>query len=108
MTQDDNKRKLYWLINHYLADKISAEDFTSEYDRVYNIELDKDTLSHKEHDAFRNLSPIVGRFSPFEEDLMKYPGAYFTETELRAKVIETKKILAEQFETYEIDQLINS
>lgn len=88
-----DKRRIYELIDLYLSQGINAWTFCSEYHTCYGIEIDLDTLNDAEEKAFKELAIIAGRFSPFEEDHKKYPGTYFTEDELRQKIIETKKIL---------------
>jgi hypothetical protein len=103
MFAENDRRRLYWLIDQYLGEKISAWDFTSAYHEIYNIDLDKDILSQQEHITFGELNKIAGRFSDVEEDLKSYPGVYFSEADLRAEVLQTKQILAKQFATYEAE-----
>lgn len=93
MFQNNDKRKLYWLIDQYLADKIDAWSFSNEFQDCYDLELNLKSLSKIEREAFSELSTVVGRFSPFEKDFTDCPNAFFTEEDLRAKVIATKNIL---------------
>ena len=93
MFPKDDKRRLYWLMEQYLAGKIDGGTFCDEYYYSYDLEVDYDTLSDTEHQAFRDLSRVSGRFSQFEEDIKKYPGTYFTEEDLRKKVQETQEKL---------------
>lgn len=97
MYKKTDKRRIYWLINLYLSGKISPWDFCNEYYGCYDLEIDRDTLTSLEIKAFSELSVVAGRFSNFQEDIEKYPGVYFTEEQLRQKVIETKELLSDYF-----------
>jgi len=100
MFAENDKRRLYWLIDQYLSGKMSAWDFTRELHVSYDISIEYEDLTELEDETFLDLSNVAGRFSPFEEDL-RDPGAHYSEAELHVKVIETKKILAQQFTEYE-------
>lgn len=89
----NDKKKLYWLIDQYLSNQISARTFCDEYYHCYDLELERTTLNDHETQAFSDLSKIVNRFTEFTEDLQQYPGVYFNEEQLKQKAIETKKIL---------------
>lgn len=93
MFQKSDKRRLYWLMDQYLSNKIDAWTFCNEYHDCYDLEVNLDSLTDTEDKAFSELSTIAGRFSNIEEDLKMYPGTYFTEKELKQKVTETKKLL---------------
>lgn len=93
MFQNKDKRKLYWLIDQYLTNKLDAWTFSNEFQDCYDLELDLSTLNPIERKAFSELSTIVGRFSPFEKDFIDCPNAFFTEDQLKEKVLETKKVL---------------
>ena len=95
MYEDTDKRRIYWLIDQYLNGKIIAWDFTTFYFSCYNVEMDSDFLTPTEDKLFSELSAIAGRFTDIQEDLIKYPGTYFSEKELKPKVIEVKAILQE-------------
>ena len=90
-----DKKRLYWLMNYYLKGEIDAWTFCNEFYECYDLKLDSKTLTNIEGKAFAALSLIAGRFSNIEEDLRKYPGTYFTEDELKQKVLETKELLNE-------------
>jgi hypothetical protein len=81
----------------YLSGKITADVFCNEFYYSYDLEIDCDVLTGIEKIAFAGLSPIVARFSEFEEDHIKYPKAYFTEQELKQKILETKEYLQKQW-----------
>lgn len=79
MFAKNDKRRLYQLMDMYLSGFIEAPTFCDEFYYSYDLEMDYKTLSKEEHSAFSELSTVSGRFSEFEEDHKKYPGAYFTE-----------------------------
>jgi hypothetical protein len=83
----DNKEYLYKLIIEYKNGNISTEFFCDNFDRVYNIELDYDTINEIEHELFKSLSYVAARFSPYEAD-KKIPKAFTTEKEVKEKVEE--------------------
>lgn len=85
-----DKLYLYWLIDQYSHDKISATEFSNRYYESYDLEIDFDKLSPIEHCAFRGLSQIAHRVSELENDHKLYPGVYFTADELKQKAIQTK------------------
>jgi hypothetical protein len=93
MFEKTDKRRLYWLIELYLKKTIDAATFCDEYYDCYDLELEFDSLNPVEAKVFFDLSQVVNRFSPHEEDHRGLPGGFYTEDELKKKVIETKKIL---------------
>ncbi|MBS1986527.1 hypothetical protein JST99_01165 [Candidatus Dependentiae bacterium] len=48
-------------------------------------------LTPTEDKLFAELDTVAGRFTDIEEDLIKYSGAYFSEPELKSKVMDVKK-----------------
>ena len=88
-----DKRRIYELMNLFLSGQIDAWTFCDEYHICYGLNVDLDTLTESEANAFNKLAIVAGRFSKFEEDLKNYPGTYFTEEELKNKVIETREAL---------------
>ena len=98
MYERSNKRRIYQLIDMYLAEKINESTFCSDFVPSYDLELDYATLTEEEHQAFSELGKIACRFSEFEEDIKNYPGVYHTKEELKQKIIETKRKLEKHFE----------
>ncbi|HYC29519.1 MAG TPA: colicin immunity domain-containing protein [Chitinophagaceae bacterium] len=96
MFEKIDKRRLYELMDMYLSGQINAWTFCEEYHDCFGLEVDLKTLTKREEDAFTALSTVAGRFSKFEEDFKRYPGVYFTEEQLRQKVIETVELLKSQ------------
>jgi hypothetical protein len=97
MYERSDKRRIYQLIDMYLAEKIDESTFCGDFIPSYDLELDYDTLTDEEHQAFSELGKIASRFSEFEEDIKKYPGVYYTKEELKQKIIETKSKLEKYF-----------
>ena len=98
-----DKRRIYELINMYLTGNIDEKNFCDDFVPTYDQELDYDTLTEKEHEAFSDLGKIASRFSDFEEDLANYPGIYYTKSEVRKKIIETKEKLKINFDNFQMD-----
>jgi hypothetical protein len=90
MFSKSSKNYLYSLIEKYFENKINASIFCNEYHEYYNLELNFDTLSKNEYEAFSELNKVVVRFSSSKEDLKKYPQVYYSENQLREKLIEMK------------------
>jgi Bacterial self-protective colicin-like immunity len=103
MYSKTDKRRIYWLIEQFLSDKITEKVFCDEFYYCYSLELEYETLTSKEELAFSELDAVISRFSEFEEDHRLYPNMYFTKTELRNKVVETKEKLKGEFESYKLE-----
>ena len=80
----------------YLSGTITASVFCDEYYYCYDLEIDYATLSNLEHQVFSDLGTVSGRFSPYEEGHLGLPHGFYSEAELREKVIETKEKLKKQ------------
>jgi hypothetical protein len=89
----DDKRRLYWLIELYVAGEIDENTFCDEIYYSYDLEIDKKTLDVVEKLAFEELVAITDRFSPFESDIKMAPKAFADKEELKSAVIKAKKAL---------------
>jgi hypothetical protein len=94
--EKNDKRRLYQLMDMYLKGTITASVFCDEFYYSYDLELDDAIFTDLERQAFSDLSTLVGRFSPYEEDHLGLPHGFYTEAELRNKILETKEKLKEQ------------
>jgi len=103
----NDKRRVYWLIDQYLADKIDENSFCDEYYYSYDLAIDKKTLNNVERKAFEELSMIAGRFSGYESDFMTAPGVYSTREELRDAIAKTKEALDQQVGVRSYDVELN-
>jgi hypothetical protein len=95
MYEKTDKRRIYQLIDMYLSGQIDAWSFCNDYYYCYDLELDSNTLTELEANVFSELGTVSGRFTNIEEDLKKYPGTYFSEEQLKLKIIEAKEKLTE-------------
>ena len=86
MFEKNNKRRLYWLMDRYLSDKITPEIFCDEFYYCYDLEIDIKVLTKCEKEIFSELSDTCSRFSKFEADIANYPETYLSEEQLRKKV----------------------
>ncbi|HEX4840340.1 MAG TPA: hypothetical protein VFU89_07870 [Rhabdochlamydiaceae bacterium] len=91
MYEKTDKRRIYQLIDMYLSEKIDEPTFCDEFYYSYDLELNYNSLMEDERKVFSELSDVVSRFSEFEEDIVEYPGVYYTKEELKQKIIEAKK-----------------
>ena len=93
MYQKNDKRRLYQLIDKFLEREISTPVFCDEFYYCFDLELDYATLTSLEYSTFSELGTVCGRFSEYEEDHIQYPTVFYTEEELRSKVLETRENL---------------
>lgn len=104
---EHDKRRLYWLIDMYIASKIMANTFCNEFYITYNIEMDHSTLTELEHKIFSQLNMVLARFTDSEEDLRSSPGVYYTEEELREAIEKTQAALIVEKEQAFVRDLID-
>lgn len=93
MFKNNDIQYVYWLLDQYLTHKINATIFCDQFYYSYDREINRESLTPLETQAFDDLSAIAGRFSEFEEDHRNCPKAFSTEKELRQQILETKNIL---------------
>ena len=93
MFEKNDKRRLYWLVVKYLEGIIDAPTFCDEFYYSYSLEISDDDLTEREQKYFSELDTIASRFSEFKEDHKNYPGTYFTEKQLKDKIIEVRNKL---------------
>ncbi len=94
MFKKSDKRYLYWLIDQYLSGAFNASSFCAAYYDSLDLEVNPETLTKLEDVTFSELYTVASRFSDSAEDHKNYPGTYFTEDELRQKIIDTKNELS--------------
>lgn len=62
-----NQKRLFDLIKPFLANQISAEEFSSKYEHSYNFEIDKTSLG--EHaQIFKEIFDLVVWHSPYADE----------------------------------------
>ncbi|TLU98951.1 magnesium and cobalt transport protein CorA [Dyadobacter luticola] len=93
MFEKNDKRRLYWLIDQYLLGQMTERDFCDEFYYSYSLEISDNDLTELEKRNFSELDKIASRYSEFEEDHKSYPKAFYTATQLKEKIQETKEKL---------------
>ena len=63
------KEQLWYLINGILEGAYDVETFCDEFTRIYDLEIDYETLSKTEKKEFGDLSEMTARFSNDDEEL---------------------------------------
>ena len=96
MYDKTDKRRLYWLIDQYLSEKIDETTFCNEFHDSFVNEMNYDTLTSFEFDIFRDLSDVSQRFSQYEEDFKLWSG-FVSAQQLKDKTLETKEILKKRW-----------
>ncbi len=86
------KEQLWYLINGILEGAYDVETFCDEFTRIYDLEIDYETLSKTEKKEFGDLSEMTARFSNDDEEL-KIPNMYYSTEEVLQKVNEIKNKL---------------
>jgi hypothetical protein len=82
----EDKTYIYHLISQYIDNQISLEHFSEKYFNCYSKFLDYDTLTKIERELFKDLSIVSSRYTEHLDDLIKYPGTYFSKNDLDEKV----------------------
>jgi hypothetical protein len=74
--------ELYTLIRLAKADKLPIDRFCNEFERIYNLELDKKAVSKMDLAPLEVLFNKVIWYSPYSEERLQIPN-YLGETEIR-------------------------
>lgn len=95
MTNSDRtpRERLYWLLDLFKTEQLDTEAFCREFERTYNLELNKADLISKEASAFAALFDKVIWFSPFPEERTRIPN-YLGEEQIQAAVDEALRMLS--------------
>jgi hypothetical protein len=99
MYEKNDKRRLYWLIDQYLSNKIDENIFGDKFHDSLVNELYYEEFTDIEDAAFHELHNVSECFSEFEEDHKLWSG-FVSAKQLREKAIETKEKLKEQKTLY--------
>ena len=89
------KQQLYNLLAAFSCNEYDVKTFCKAYEEVFYPDIPKDELNAFELSKFETLGNIVVRFSPFEEDIKKYPKTYHTEDYVRNAIKATYSELLE-------------
>jgi len=88
MNDGEPRKHLYWLIAEYQQGHINTQTFCTEFERTYNLELEKKQLLEGERHAFRTLFDKVVYYSPIPEERARIVN-YLGDDEIRAAVVDT-------------------
>ncbi|MBC1482224.1 hypothetical protein HCJ58_01275 [Listeria sp. FSL L7-1509] len=86
------KEQLYYLLNGLNHREIEINNFTNQFMKIFDLEIDFDELSKKEYIVLGNVSDMAARFSDNAEDL-KLPNVYYSEKQIRDEVSHALKEL---------------
>ncbi|WP_420214901.1 hypothetical protein [Listeria monocytogenes] len=87
------KEQLYFLLNGLDNGEIEINNFTNQFMKIFDLEIDYDELSKEEYTILGNVSDMATRFSDSEEDL-KLPNVYYSEKQIREEVTRSLEALA--------------
>lgn len=91
--QSDPRTRLYILMERLREGATTVEEFCSQFEKTYNLDLDKAQLSDTESIAFSALFDKIVWYSPFPEERQKIPN-YLDEKDILAAVNEAERTLA--------------
>jgi hypothetical protein len=90
------KEQLYYLIEHYMLGDYDTQTYSDQFADIFflsDVDTKESQLTEEEYGLFREVADIAKRVSCYQEDMMKHPGVYFTECDIRRKTIEVCKKL---------------
>lgn len=73
----EEKQQLYYLLKGLINHNYDIQTFCEEFLRIYDLELDYDTLSKVEEKLLGEICIMSGRFSDNAEEL-KIPNMYYS------------------------------
>ena len=97
MINKTDKKYLFWIMDNYLSDKITGESFCDAFYESYDLELNHTCLSETEQRTFDELHTVVSRYTSIKEDLLRYPGMYYNDEQLKTAVLKAKEELSFEF-----------
>lgn len=97
MFKKNDKKYLYWIIECYISNKITGAVFCDAFYNCYDLELNHKSLSEDELRIFEKLDFVVERYTPFKEDILRYPDIYSNDEQLRTAVQNAKDELLFEF-----------
>jgi hypothetical protein len=80
-------QKLYELIKLAKSDEITIKDFCEQFERIYNLELDRKIVPKNELGKLAALFDKVVWYSPYEDERKVIPN-YLGEEEIRQAIKE--------------------
>ena len=76
------REQLYYLLESFNKGEYSIETLCDAYLDIYYPDIPTAELTDKEASAFEALGTLISRFSPYEEDIKKFPGVYLEEKDI--------------------------
>jgi hypothetical protein len=86
------RKRLHDLVRRLREKKLSVRSFCSQFEHIYNLELDKAELSDAEAQAFAALFDKVVWYSPYEDERKEIPN-YLGDDEIIQAVRDAETIL---------------
>jgi len=80
------REQLYYLIKEYSKGQYTIKDFCEVFEEVFFPDKPSNELSPYELTVFEMLASEISRFSPYPEDIRKYPNVYKTEEDVRLAI----------------------
>jgi hypothetical protein len=89
------QERLRHLLKLVSSGQLSVSQFCSDFERIYNLETDKFSLSASEREAFSAVFEKVVWFSPYPDERARIPN-YLGESDILAAVDEALRVLGLQ------------
>lgn len=89
----DDKRRLYWLIDLYVAGTIDDKTFCDEFYYSYDLEIEGNTLTEIEKNTFEELAVVSRRYYGDIDDPEVPPRTYTTGKQLKEAIIKAREAL---------------
>ncbi len=89
----EEKKQLLYLINGLINNTYDIKTFCEEFTRIYDLDLDYDTLDKQEESILGEICIMSARFSSNPEEL-KIPNMYYSEEQIRNVVKQALKELS--------------
>lgn len=83
--EEPGLKLLLRLLQDFLKDRLTPDDFCQQYYEIFNFELVKEELSLEDLEVLRNLLTATSQYSEYEDELRTIP-FYIDECSLREKV----------------------
>lgn len=80
------REQLFFLLKEFSEGKYTVPSFCDAFEDVFFPDIPRDELNYHEIDLFEKLGEIIARYTPYEDDLRKYPGVYKSETEVKSAI----------------------
>ena len=97
MYEKNDKRRVYWLIDLYLAGKIDDKTFCDEFYYSYDLEMDGSTLTKLEREVFDVLSIVTERCSFVEEEDPEIKKVFFAIIEAKRSFEKQKNLMTDPY-----------